>query len=115
MTGLVLSVGQLYGLTFAVPGVGPLGPLFPLGYGPLLFGFLLLDVLLLRARLVPRMAPVLLIAGAALNAAGFATPDVRLVGVVLFGLGITWLGLAVLLAAGRTSSIHDTRAHPLAV
>ncbi len=101
MTGLALSVGQLYGLTFAEPGVGPLGPLFPLGYGPLLFGFLLLDVLLLMSRELSRVAPLALIAGAALNAAGFATPEVRLVGVVVFGVGIASLGFAVLAASRR--------------
>ncbi len=96
MTGLALSVAQLYGLTFALPGVGPLGPLFPLGYGPFLVGFLLLDLLLLRSPRVSRVAPSCLIAGALLNAAGVATPEVRLVGVVVFGVGIAWLGYAAL-------------------
>ncbi len=95
-TGLALSVGQLYGLTFTEPGEGPLGPLFPLGYGPFLVGFLLLDLLLLRSPRVSRVAPSCLIAGALLNAAGVATPEVRLVGVVVFGVGIAWLGYAAL-------------------
>lgn len=102
--GLAFSVGQLYGLTFATPGEGPLGPLFPLGYGPFLFGFLLLDVLLLMSREVPRAAPLALIAGAALNAAGFATPEVRLVGVVVFGVGIALLGSSVV-ARSRQSLV----------
>ncbi len=92
MTGLALSVAQFYGLTFALPGAGPLGPLFPLGYGPFLFGFLLLDGVLLTSRTLPRVAVLCLIAGAVLNAAGFATPEVRLFGVVTFGAGIAWLG-----------------------
>src|SRR2546423_263368 len=36
--GFALSLGQLYGLTFTPKGAGPLGPAFPLGYGPFLFG-----------------------------------------------------------------------------
>ncbi len=102
MTGLTLSAAQLYGLTFALPGAGPLGSLFPLGYGPFLFGFLLLDVVLLRSRELPRVAVVLLVAGAVLNAAGFATPEVRLFGVVVFAAGIAWLGSAQLAGARRT-------------
>jgi membrane-bound ClpP family serine protease len=107
MTGLALSVGQLYGLTFALPGTGPLGPLLPLGYGPFLFGFLLLDLLLLRSGALPRAVPLLLIAGAALNAADFATPEVRLTGVIAFGAGIAWLGLAVLAGTRRTPAPRD--------
>lgn len=109
MTGLALSVAQLYGLTFAPPGVGPLGPFFPLGYGPLLFGFLPLAVTLLRSRVLPRVALLALIAGAALNAAGFATPEVRLAGVVVFGVGIAWLGLTV--SAGLLQAPAGTGSH----
>ena len=114
MTGLALSVGQLYGLTFALPGEGPLGPIFPLGYGPFLFGFLLLDLLLLRSGALPRAVPLLLIAGAALNAVGFATPEVRLAGVVAFGGGIAWLGLALLAGTRRTTAPRDGRRGPRA-
>ncbi len=112
MTGLALSVAQLYGLTFAAPGVGPLGPLFPLGYGPFLFGFLVLDVVLLASRVLPRLAVLFLIAGAVLNAAGFATPEVRLVGVVLFGMGIAWLRPAVQAGFRRTPELADGDARP---
>ena len=95
MTGLALSVGQFYGLTYSLPGEGPLGPLFPLGYGPFLFGFLVLDLALLMIRDLPRLAILSLVAGAALNAAGFATPEIRLAGVVAFGAGIAWLGFTM--------------------
>lgn len=101
MTGLALSVAQFYGLTFALPGAGPLGPFFPLGYGPFLFGFLLLDGVLFASRALPREAVLCLIAGAVLNAVGFATPEVRLAGVVIFGAGIAWLGLVQLTAFAR--------------
>ncbi len=112
MTGLALSVAQLYGLTFTLPGAGPLGPLFPLGYGPFLFGFLLLDLVLLRSRELPRVAVLGLIAGAALNAAGFATPEVRLVGVVVFGAGIAWLGSAAVMSSSETLAVPGRQALP---
>ena len=110
MTGLALSVAQFYGLTFALPGAGPLGPLFPLGYGPFLFGFLLLDVVLLASRALPREAVLCLIAGAVLNAVGFATPEVRLFGVVIFGAGIAWLG-SVQVAGLARSPRNSTDMH----
>lgn len=112
MTGLALSVAQLYGLTFALPGEGPLGPLFPLGYGPFLFGFLLLDLVLLRSRELPRVAVLALIAGAALNAAGFATPEVRLAGVIVFGAGIAWLGFAALSSSTEPGAVLGGRSRP---
>ena len=109
MTGLALSVGQLYGLTFEAPGSGPLGPVFPLGYGPFLFGFLLLGVLLLASGGVPRLAAAALIAGAVLNAAGFATPEVRLIGVVVFGAGVAWLGVVALTRSPLLTTPRTTR------
>ncbi len=112
MTGLALSVAQFYGLTYSSPGDGPLGQLFPLGYGPLLFGFLLLDVVLLRSRELPRVALLFLIAGAALNAAGFATPEVRLVGVVAFGAGVAWLGSAMLAGSRQPQAMSGGHAAP---
>jgi hypothetical protein len=95
MLGFAFSLGQLYGLTFTAPGTGPLGILFPLGYGPFLFGLILFDLVTIWAGLLPRIPTALLIVGAALNAAGFATPFVRLIGVVVFGVGAIWLGYAL--------------------
>ncbi len=112
MTGLALSVGQLYGLTFEPPGSGPLGPLFPLGYGPFLFGFVLLGVLLLASDGVPRPAAAALITGAVLNAAGFTTPEVRLVGVVIFGTGIAWLGALALRRSRLVATPPTTPSEP---
>jgi hypothetical protein len=95
MIGFALSLGQLYGLTFNEPRTGPLGPLFPLGYGPFLFGLLLFDAVIIWTRVLPRPAPALLVLGAAMNAAGFATVEIRLLGVVVFGVGFVWLGAAI--------------------
>lgn len=108
IAGLALSLGQLYGLTFSAPRTGPLGPLFPLGYGPFLFGLLPLDVIVIRARVLPGLAAASLILGAAMNAAGFAAVEVRLLGVVVFGAGAVWLGRA--LWAGTTARNARTEA-----
>ncbi len=108
VTGLALSVGQLYGLTFEPPGAGPLGQFFPLGYGPLLFGSVLLAVLLLMSSRATRLAAAALIAGPLLNAAGFATPEVRLAGVIIFGAGIAWIG-AMVAARPHVGQQNDER------
>jgi hypothetical protein len=104
MIGFALSLGQLYGLTFNAPKTGPLGPLFPLGYGPFLFGLLPFDALVIWTRVLPRWAAALLIVGAAMNVAGFAAVGIRLLGVVVFGVGVTWLGYALWTEAVRKAA-----------
>jgi hypothetical protein len=105
MVGFAASLGQLYGLTFNAPRTGPLGPAFPLGYGPFLFGLLLFDAVIIWSRVHSRWAAGLLILGAVMNAAGFATVEIRLLGVVVFGAGMVWLGYS--LAAGGSATVHD--------
>jgi hypothetical protein len=99
--GFALSLGQLYGLTFTPKGTGPLGSAFPLGYGPFLFGLLLFDAVIIWTQVHSRWGAALLVIGAAMNAAGFAAVEVRLLGVLVFAAGIIWLGLS--LAAGASA------------
>ncbi len=95
MIGLALSLGQLYALTFSPVGTGPLGRFFPLGYGPFLYGFIVFSLVTIWAGVLPRWAAVLLIVGAVMNVAGIGIVLIRLIGVVIFGLGAIWLGYAL--------------------
>jgi hypothetical protein len=104
VVGFALSLGQLYGLTFTAKGTGPLGPAFPLGYGPFLFGLLLLDAVIIWTQIHSRWAASFLVIGAAMNAAGFAVVEVRLLGVVVFAVGIIWLGYRLATGASAFAS-----------
>ncbi|MBI3537963.1 MAG: hypothetical protein HY070_10445 [Chloroflexi bacterium] len=108
LIGVMLSAAQMYALTFITPTLeekfrdalaqvnsGPLGFLFPLGYGSFLFGFILFSLVIIRAKVLPRWAAIALIAGAVLNVAGIGEVIVRLAGILIFGAGAVWIGVAL--------------------
>ncbi|MBI3914455.1 MAG: hypothetical protein HY327_09785 [Chloroflexi bacterium] len=108
LIGVMLSAAQMYALTFITPTLaekfpdalvqvnsGPLGFLFPLGYGSFLFGFILFSLAVIRAKVLPRWAAVALIVGAVLNVAGIGAVIVRLAGILIFGAGAVWIGVAL--------------------
>ena len=99
--------------------VDPDGPMFtdPLAfgtisatYGFLAVGYILLGIVILRARILARWAGLLLIVGVVLfsvpvSPVGPAPWIVRVIGALVFGAGLAWLGYALWSAAGKEKRV----------
>jgi hypothetical protein len=89
------------------PGIVMFGQI--LTSGLLTLGWLILGAAILRARTYPRVATVLVLVGAVVQALPFLPPAVGVPGAVVFDVGVAWLGFALLTGAGASTEQQASR------
>ena len=89
------------------PGIVTFGNI--LTFGLLTVGWLILGAAILRARAYPRVATVLVLVGAVVQALPFLPPAIGVPGAVVFDVGVAWLGFALLTGAGASTEQRASR------
>jgi uncharacterized membrane protein (UPF0136 family) len=89
------------------PGIVMFGNI--LSFGLLTVGWLIFGAALLRARAYPRVATVLVLVGAVVQALPFLPPAIGVPGAVVFDVGVAWLGFALLTGAGASTEQQALR------
>jgi hypothetical protein len=120
--GTVLAAGGTWSEAFVTPALAQEAPELLLSdppgivmfgniltFGLLTVGWLILGAAILRARAYPRVATVLVLVGAVVQALPFLPPAIGVPGAVVFDVGVAWLGFALLTGAGASTEQQASR------
>jgi hypothetical protein len=120
--GTVLAAGGTWSEAFVTPALAQEAPELLLSDPPgivmfgniltsglLTVGWLILGAAILRARAYPRLATVLVLVGAVVQALPFLPPAIGVPGAVVFDVGVAWLGFALLTGARASTEQQASR------
>ena len=120
--GEILAAGGIWSEAFVTPALAQEAPELLLTDPPgivmfgniltsglLTVGWLILGAAIFRARAYPRVATVLVLVGAVVQALPFLPPALGVPGAVVFDVGVAWLGFALLTGAGASTGQQASR------
>ena len=120
--GQILAAGGTWSEAFVTPALAQEAPELLLSdppgivmfgniltFGLLTVGWLILGAAILRARAYPRVATVLVLVGAVVQALPFLPPAIGVPGAVVFDVGVAWLGFALLTGARASTEQQASR------